>query len=235
MTERDFKGVWISASIWLDDRLSAQETVILAEIDSLDNGEGCWASNEYLAKFSKCSVATVSRAIKNLKDLGFISVGSFDGRTRILKSRISNLTRQPNQIDKAESSNCTTIYIEDNVKDIVNTTKSKTTDFEAWKNAYNELCPSLPKCRALSQRRKTAIRSMMKQGVKIDDFKEACQKAETSDFLKGNNDRGWKATPDWMFNAENVLKVLEGKYQTKARQQTAYSLDVAYDVEDYPY
>lgn len=118
MAERDFKGIWIPAEIWLDDRLSAQEMVILAEIDSLDKGEdGCWASNDYLAKFSKCSSATVSRAIKNLISCGYIKIVSFDGRTRVMKSCLRKMTRQTNQNDKAAESKCRAITLEDNVTD----------------------------------------------------------------------------------------------------------------------
>lgn len=88
-------------------------------------------------------------------------------------------------------------------------------DFSEWKDAYNELCPSLQSCRVMSDKRKSAVRSMKKQGVSLEDFKEACRMAESSDFLKGKNDRGWEASPDWMFNVNNVLKVLEGNYSTR--------------------
>lgn len=117
MSDRDFKGIWIPAAIWLDDRLSAQEMVILAEIDSLDKEDGCWASNEYLAKFCKCSAGTVSRAIANLKKFGYIRVKSFDGRKRVLESCLINMTRLPNQIDKAASSKCEAIKLYDKVND----------------------------------------------------------------------------------------------------------------------
>lgn len=37
-------------------------------------------------------------------------------------------------------------------------------------------------------------------------------------FLNGDNDRGWKASFDWIVkNEENALKVLEGKYKSKAK------------------
>ena len=55
MNNRDFKGVWIDKSIWLDKNLSATEKVILAEIDSLNNENGCYASNNYFAEFCQCS------------------------------------------------------------------------------------------------------------------------------------------------------------------------------------
>ena len=42
--KRSFKGIWIPAHIWLNKSLSIQEKVFLAEIDSLDNDDGCYAS-----------------------------------------------------------------------------------------------------------------------------------------------------------------------------------------------
>ena len=93
--QREFKGVWIEKEIWLDKRLNALEKVILTEINSLDNEEtGCFASNQYLAEFCQCSETKVSTAIKKLIELGYIYVKSFDGRTRILKSRVTNFERQ---------------------------------------------------------------------------------------------------------------------------------------------
>lgn len=86
---RDFKGIWIPSDIWLDERLNALEKAILMEIDSLDV-DGCYASNEYLADFCKCSERKITEAISKLIELGYISLKSFDGRTRIL---ISNLEK----------------------------------------------------------------------------------------------------------------------------------------------
>jgi uncharacterized phage protein (TIGR02220 family) len=64
--------------------------MVLMEIDSLDGDGGCWASNEYLAKFCQCSVSKVSKAIAKLTDLGYVYRESFDGRKRMLRSAISH-------------------------------------------------------------------------------------------------------------------------------------------------
>lgn len=93
--ERDFKGVWIPKEVWLDKRLSMLDKGILTEIDSLDMGEnGCFASNEHLAEFCQCSLTKVSTSISKLIELGYVSVVSFDGRKRFLKSRLSKSERQ---------------------------------------------------------------------------------------------------------------------------------------------
>lgn len=110
--QRDFKGVWITREVWLDKRLNALEKVILAEIDSLDGENGCFASNQYIAEFCQCSLTKVSTAISKLIELGYIYTESFDGRTRILKSRLSKNERQTFKNCEADIQ-----YLKDNNKD----------------------------------------------------------------------------------------------------------------------
>lgn len=86
--KRDFKGIWIPKEIFLNDDLSWTERILLIEIDSLDNEEGCFAGNEYLSKFLRVSEITISNAISKLKKKGYIKQIYFDGRRRILKSCI---------------------------------------------------------------------------------------------------------------------------------------------------
>ena len=102
---REFLGVWISREVWLDERLSMIEKGILTEIVSLDNEFGCTASNEYFAKFCQCSERTVSTSIKKLIELDYIYVESFNGRVRILRSRLEKIARQTRKNCKAESQN----------------------------------------------------------------------------------------------------------------------------------
>lgn len=101
---RDFKGVWIPRKVWLDDRLNMLEKGILTEIDSLDMSEsGCFASNKHIADFCQCSETKVSTAISKLIEYGYLELKSFDGRQRILKSRLSKFERQTFKNDKADS------------------------------------------------------------------------------------------------------------------------------------
>ena len=102
MAERDFKGVWIPKRVWLDEELTMLDKGILIEIDSLDmGGDGCWASNEYLARFCGCSECKVSLAISKLVKLGYIRVESFDGRRRKIKSCLLKIQSLPFKNSKA--------------------------------------------------------------------------------------------------------------------------------------
>jgi DNA-binding MarR family transcriptional regulator len=103
--KREFKGIWFPAEVWLDERLTALEKMILMEIDSLDNEDNCYASNEHLAKFCQCSQSKVSSAISKLKKLGYVRVKSFDGRKRILESCLTVSIGQTTKKEKSDQQN----------------------------------------------------------------------------------------------------------------------------------
>lgn len=71
---RDFKGVWIPAEYWLDPNLTMMEIMFITEIDSLDRGEGCFASNNHFADFFGITPGRASQIIKSLKKKGYIEL-----------------------------------------------------------------------------------------------------------------------------------------------------------------
>lgn len=92
---RKFRGIWIPGEIWFEKSLNPIEKIILVEIDSLDQSEnGCWATNKHIAELCQCSETTVSKSISKLVKLGYLEVKAFNGRSRFLKSRLSNFEKQ---------------------------------------------------------------------------------------------------------------------------------------------
>ena len=83
--ENDFKGLWIPKEIWDDGRLKLIEKIILALIVNLDTGDGCYASNAWIADFCGCTQRTVTNAIARLASSGRIKVLGYDGRKRHIK------------------------------------------------------------------------------------------------------------------------------------------------------
>ena len=71
---RGFKGVWIPREIWLDENLTLQEKALYAEIDSLDNDDGCYAGNAHFSRFLGVSKDRVSKLISSLRNKGYITV-----------------------------------------------------------------------------------------------------------------------------------------------------------------
>lgn len=115
--QRDFKGVWIPREIWLNKELTALDKFIYTEVDSLDMGDGCYASNKYLAEFCGCSERKVSDAVTKLKNLGLITVDDFDGRHRII--RVAKSSMQSSKICEADSQNLQSSNIENNTENTI--------------------------------------------------------------------------------------------------------------------
>lgn len=64
---RSFKGVWIDKEIWDDRTLSWIEKCLLAEIDCLDDGNGCWAENKFLAEKMDSTPGSIAVQISKLR------------------------------------------------------------------------------------------------------------------------------------------------------------------------
>lgn len=82
---RDFKGVWIPREIWLSAQLSLMEKVLFVEIHSLDNAEGCYASNRYFAEFFGVSERQIRNYIGALKEKGFVYVSIHNRNERVIR------------------------------------------------------------------------------------------------------------------------------------------------------
>lgn len=52
----------------------------------------------------------------------------------------------------------------------------------------------------------------------LDGFKEAIENIRSSDFLQGNNKKGWTIAFDWFIKPNNFIKVLEGNYNGKGKR-----------------
>ena len=175
--QRDFKGVWIPRTVWLDEDLNALEKIILTEIDSLDMGEdGCWASNKYIADFCQCSETKVSTAISKLIERGYLYVKSFDGRQRVLKSRLSNFERQNFKNCKADSQNL-------KQSNTYNNTSNKTSKKDIEPKRKRFVPPTLEEVRAYCLERKNNV-----DPQKFYDYFNANDWYDS----KGNRVKSWK-------------------------------------------
>lgn len=63
----------IPADVRYNDQLSQTAKLLYAEVSSLAQVDGfCWATDGYLAEKLGCSVATVTRSLRKLRELGYI-------------------------------------------------------------------------------------------------------------------------------------------------------------------
>lgn len=81
--ERAFTGVFIPAEIWLDWTLGSTERILLAEINSLDQGNGCYASNRYLAGWCSLSESRLASLLSELRSKGYLLTTVIDGKRHL--------------------------------------------------------------------------------------------------------------------------------------------------------
>lgn len=96
--------------------------------------------------------------------------------------------------------------------------RKKPINYQQIVDKYNEICVSFPKVIKISESRKEAISARLNI-YSVDEIIKAFEKAEESNFLKGSNDRNWKADFDWIMTDRNIVKVLEGKYDNEKSVQ----------------
>ena len=81
-------------------------------------------------------------------------------------------------------------------------------------NQWNKL--GLQDLRAVNSntKRHTSLKARIKE-YSYQEVLNAIDKINSSSFLKGQNDRGWTITFDWLVRPNNFLKVIEGNYEDK--------------------
>ena len=122
---------------------------------------------------------------------------------------------------------------------IILITKKKNTirvPYQSIVDLYHELCPMLPSVKALSPKRRTAIRSRWttftiwrgpgkKSGdrelIRFDDI-ESWRRyftfiAKHCSFLHGKNDTGWRANFDFCIRESAMIDVMENKFVDRKR------------------
>ena len=72
----------------------------------------------------------------------------------------------------------------------------------------------MAKCRKLTELRSKAIKARLLQ-FGSEQVHEAITRAANSEFCNGANDRNWVADFDFVFNANKMTKILEGKYDNR--------------------
>lgn len=97
-------GLWISQEILDMEDLSLQEKFILAKIASLDNEEGCFATNNHFSKLIKLKGTRVSNIVNSLiKKRHVISLINPKNNQRVLHKCVRRITENDNSIGLQES------------------------------------------------------------------------------------------------------------------------------------
>ena len=91
--------------------------------------------------------------------------------------------------------------------------------------------PSLPNVIKLSDKRKLALKNLLKE-YDWGQFEQVIENIRTSSFLNGTSGR-WQCSFDWILNRNNFLKVLEGQYKDREQNEQKSVGKVAHKPSEY--
>ena len=93
--ERNFKGVWIPAKLYLSGLFSPNEKFVLLEIYSLSKKNGCYATNKHFADFIGLKENTIQKMMLEFERAGYIKrIFEYKENSREIKNRIIILTQK---------------------------------------------------------------------------------------------------------------------------------------------
>ena len=104
-----------------------------------------------------------------------------------------------------------------NDEPVAEETPTKTVPYDRIVELYHQTCPSLPKVRQLTKKRRQLIRTRWTGS--LEDFRSVFSRAEQSDFLTGRKSSkdhpGWVADLEFLLREESWAKICEGKYDNR--------------------
>lgn len=210
------------------------EAIIIGELSSeynyylnnnqLENDNSFYSTIENVEKNTSLSRYQQAKALNHLKELGLVEIDyrgippkryikqNFD---KLINSQmLKNLTFKDEKILPLKIKKLNTNNNNININNII--------------NIYSDLCTNLPKINKLTEKRKSAIKRFLKEFTE-DDFRKICETANKSEFLIGDNDRGWKADFDFLLRIDKANAILEGKYNFKNKENKANFQQRNYD------
>lgn len=224
-SNRDFRGIWIPAEIWLTKELTVGEKLMYVEIESLSKLQrGCFASNAHFAEMFSISTSRVSEIISSLANKGFVLVDQKRQGVRTVQRVIqiipryltsSENTKNPfgkdveGSSEKAQGKNT----------GLSNTDKGKNScdqqadhvPYEEVFNTYERILPNKPKVRIRDDARRKAIRSLWikdKKFQSVEFWEKYFKVVRESRFLSETKTLAF----DWLMKPANFKKVAEGNY-----------------------
>ena len=193
----------------LADELDFEENTVILALQALEQLNMIVTNNGYF------SVAGWSEH-QNIDGMEKIRE---QNRLRTAKHRAKQKALECNVTSNVTVTECNAIEIDKKKEIELDKDKRKNIDYEQIKDLYNDICISFPRLTVLSNNRKKAIKARLNT-YSVEQFRQMFELAEQSSFLKGNNNRNWQATFDWLIKDTNFVKVLEGNYSDQKETYT---------------
>lgn len=205
--KRSIRYLTVPLHVWCHADLSVFEKVVLIELDSYSDGNGCACGVQTISSAIGLPVKTIKETLKSLQSKGAIEVRiDGDGQKRVL----------PLLWKERYLENSNTIVMGDKPTDIA------PLPYEEIAEKWAESCPHLPPIIRWSPQSKNKLRSVMKNvGLNLEQLYKCFKIVGTTQFLNGTGD--FKATFRWLTSkSDNLQKVYEGFYSRSYAEKSSY-------------
>ena len=225
--------------VWELTLPDSDKLVLLALADSANDDGQCWPSIATLARKCSKDARTVERVLKRLRDAGHVERVERPGLSNIWRVTprhdaapgtmpprhdavptprhddggtprhdAAQTIREPSNNHQSDvgAADATPIEIDDERSGEPPLTAEEV--LEAWNHTAGEI--GLPKARLTPQRRRKLVPLI--RSHTLEDFTEAIQAIKRSPFLRGENNRAWRADFDFFVQPSSFTKLIEGSY-----------------------
>lgn len=127
------------------------------------------------------------------------------------KNRLDKTREDKNNISISKDIDCQTEIVRLDIQPVV----------DAWNVLSNDTAIK-PISKMLSTSKRYQMLVARIKEYSIDDVLKAIEKIKQSDFLKGNNNKGWIITFEWFVRPNNFPKVFEGDYDNRGSSNNPY-------------
>jgi len=207
-------------AVWAVTLPDSEKLVLLALADCANDEGDCWPSMATLARKCSKSDRTVQASIKELVAKGHLTRNEVAGKgCKYIVHPRSDVT--PEAASPPKRTTPTPEAASDKPSRTINSTsddKSSSVEKPALKpehivERWNDLAKSglVRPVRKLSKPRLTQMRTLIREN-EISDIADAFDALARSNFIHGENPRGWKPTIDFLLRPSSFAKLIEGAY-----------------------
>ena len=224
-------SIRVMSQVWEHSHATGGQLLVLLAIADFSNDDGeAWPSVPTLAKKARISERHTQRVVKQLKAMGELVVDSkASGQWGTNIYRIALKTEGGGNMPPGgdlEVTRGVTFDAQRGDLEVTQSVKNRHKNHGSRPNRnpggispqeflelYASSAPNLPQPRELTNGRVKKIRQRLIIHPDPEWWKRVFTLANKTTFLRGENERRWKADLDWFVtNDENAVKVIEGKY-----------------------
>lgn len=223
---RCFKmSIKLMTAVWEREDLSSTHKLVLLALADWANDEGlCWPSINRLAIKTSMTGRGVQKTIRSLEQMGFVRREEESGKGNrywvsipmndvhpctIFTPALNDIHPTP---EPCSDNTSETHHLITNNTSIQEDDAPVTQDevLEYWNTIAGRI--GLPKISKLTPARRQKLQARIKEFPDVESWSTAFQNIERSPFLRGDNDRGWKANFDFLLQPGSFVKLIEGVY-----------------------